>query len=220
VDGGWWRVLPLGDLGSAISNRRESPLRQAGGYVVPGGDTARHGHNDHAGLEDESPPSLSQGLRTMRAAPEGPTNNFEDQTSHHRTEASARQTFGPPSELASDGPQPSGPLSKPSESPSTADLPFDSSVGSAPPGLPSARVRKVVPVASQEDPVKEALERFYRDVIAALDVHMQRRTATAQGSPTVVKRVALAHGLDEVVERLPLPRLSRAELEDRAWVQR
>lgn len=74
-------------------------------------------------------------------------------------------------------------------------------------------------MASVEDPVAEALARFYRDVIDALDAHMQRRTATAQGAPAAVKRVALEHGI-EVATRLPLPRLSRAELDDREWWSR
>ncbi|MEY2448931.1 MAG: hypothetical protein QOH79_2407 [Acidimicrobiaceae bacterium] len=65
-----------------------------------------------------------------------------------------------------------------------------------------------------DEAVQEALDRFYRDVMYALDVHMQRKSATAQGSAAVVKHVAQAHGL-EVADRLPLPRLCRAELEDR-----
>ena len=219
MDGGWWPVLPLGDLGSAIAHRRESPLRQVDGYVVPGGD-ARPGRDaDGRDASSGAVRAMSQGLRTMRAVPEDPTPDFQNQTSsQHHTQAPSTQTFGPPSELASDGPLLTGPFSKASEPPSTADLPYDSFVGTAPPGPSSALVRKVVPVASSEDPVKEALERFYRDVIHALDTHMQRRTATAQGAPTAVKRVALEYGL-EIADRLPLPRLSRAELDDRAWLQ-
>ena len=56
----------------------------------------------------------------------------------------------------------------------------------------------------------EALEAFYRDLIWELDQFIQRRTSTATGAAVVVKRVALVHGI-EVAQRLPLPRLSRAE---------
>ncbi|MGA8725451.1 MAG: hypothetical protein WB565_10440 [Acidimicrobiales bacterium] len=61
----------------------------------------------------------------------------------------------------------------------------------------------------------EALDRFYRDLLWELEVFGRRRSATALGAAVVVKRVALAHGI-AVAERLPLPRLNRAELEERA----
>lgn len=63
----------------------------------------------------------------------------------------------------------------------------------------------------------DALEAFYRDVLDALGVHMRRRDATAQGAAAVVKRVALGHGLP-VAERLPLPRLTRAERDEMGGV--
>ena len=56
-------------------------------------------------------------------------------------------------------------------------------------------------------------ETFYRDVLHALGEHARRRGATAQGAAAVVKRVAREHGLP-IAERLPLPRLTRAERED------
>jgi hypothetical protein len=56
-------------------------------------------------------------------------------------------------------------------------------------------------------------ERFYRDVLHALGEHARRRGATAQGAAVVVKRVARAHGL-QIAEALPLPRLTREELDD------
>lgn len=59
------------------------------------------------------------------------------------------------------------------------------------------------------------LERFYRDVLHELGEFGLRKTATALGAAVVVKRVAQAHGI-EVADRLPLPRLSRAEREERA----
>lgn len=61
---------------------------------------------------------------------------------------------------------------------------------------------------------RSALERFYRDVIFELGEFAQRRKSTAQGAAVVVKRVALAHGIPGAAE-LPLPRLTRAELEER-----
>jgi hypothetical protein len=57
-------------------------------------------------------------------------------------------------------------------------------------------------------------EAFYRDVFHELDEFIHRRTATAAGAAVAVKRVAMAHGL-EVADRLPLPRLNRAELAER-----
>jgi len=60
-----------------------------------------------------------------------------------------------------------------------------------------------------------ALDQFYRDVLFELGEFVQRRGATATGAAVVVKRVAVAHGI-EVASRLPLPRLSRAEREERS----
>ena len=60
-----------------------------------------------------------------------------------------------------------------------------------------------------------ALDQFYRDLLFELGEFVQRRTATAVGAAVVVKRVAVAHGI-EVAGRLPLPRLSRAEREERS----
>jgi hypothetical protein len=40
-----------------------------------------------------------------------------------------------------------------------------------------------------------------------------KRRPTPQGAPVVVKRVAIEHGIERA-ERLPLPRLSRSQLED------
>ena len=56
-------------------------------------------------------------------------------------------------------------------------------------------------------------EKSYRNVLHALGEHARRRGATAQGAAAVAKRVAREHGL-EIAERLPLPRLTRAERED------
>lgn len=57
------------------------------------------------------------------------------------------------------------------------------------------------------------VEQFYRDVLHALGEHARRRGATAQGAAAVAKRVAKDYGLP-VADRLPLPRLTRAERED------
>lgn len=56
-------------------------------------------------------------------------------------------------------------------------------------------------------------EQFYRDVLWALGEHAMRKGATAQGAAVVAKRVAKEHGL-EIADRLPLPRLSRSQLEE------
>jgi hypothetical protein len=61
----------------------------------------------------------------------------------------------------------------------------------------------------------EAVESFYKDLIHELGEHARRPGATAIGAAAVAKRVARAHGL-AVAERLPLPRLTRAEREDTA----
>lgn len=59
-------------------------------------------------------------------------------------------------------------------------------------------------------PPGEALDKFYRDLMHELSAWMGRATASPQGVPIVVKRVALEHGIASA-ERLPLPRLSRAQ---------
>jgi hypothetical protein len=61
----------------------------------------------------------------------------------------------------------------------------------------------------------ELLERFYADVLHELDEFGRRPSATALGAAVVVKRVAQAYGV-AIADRLPLPRLNRAELQDRA----
>jgi hypothetical protein len=65
------------------------------------------------------------------------------------------------------------------------------------------------------DEVQAALGRFYDDVMHALGEHMQRKSSTAQGSAAVVKHVAEAHGI-AAVAIVPVPRLNRAELRERA----
>lgn len=54
---------------------------------------------------------------------------------------------------------------------------------------------------------------FYRDLLHALDEWQRRPTATARGCVSVVKRVALAHGI-QIAGRMPLPRLSRKAMDD------
>ena len=61
----------------------------------------------------------------------------------------------------------------------------------------------------------ETLEAFYSDLLHELDEFGRRKSATALGAAVVVKRVGLAYGI-QAAERLPLPRLNRAELEERA----
>ena len=63
-----------------------------------------------------------------------------------------------------------------------------------------------------------AVDSFYRDVLHELGEFARRPSATAIGAAVVVKRVAMAHGV-QVAERVPLPRFSRAEREDRAEVE-
>lgn len=55
---------------------------------------------------------------------------------------------------------------------------------------------------------------FYRDLLNALGEHA-RGGGTAYGAAVVAKRVAVAHGLE--VQRLPLPRPTRAEREELRW---
>lgn len=71
--------------------------------------------------------------------------------------------------------------------------------------------------ADTMDPGPSAeLEAFYRDLLWELGEFARRKSATAVGASIVVKRVALAHGI-EVAERLPLPRLTRKEFEGLTW---
>lgn len=57
--------------------------------------------------------------------------------------------------------------------------------------------------------------RLYSDVLDALGTHA-RSGRTALGAAAVVKRVALAHGL-EAARSVPLPRLTRDEQAEAAW---
>ena len=59
---------------------------------------------------------------------------------------------------------------------------------------------------------------FYRDLLFELGEHAQRG-GTAFGAAVVAKRVALAHGL-AVAESVPLPRPTRAERDELAWLAR
>jgi hypothetical protein len=63
--------------------------------------------------------------------------------------------------------------------------------------------------------VSENLDRFYADLLHELGEFARRPTATAIGAAVVVKRVAQAHGV-QMADRLPLPRFSRAEREERS----
>jgi hypothetical protein len=56
------------------------------------------------------------------------------------------------------------------------------------------------------------VERFYGDLLFALGEHAQRG-GTAVGAAAVAKRVARGYGLASV-DRLPLPRLTRAERDE------
>lgn len=72
-----------------------------------------------------------------------------------------------------------------------------------------------VAVDPTEAPVSENLDRFYADLLHELGEFARRSTATAIGAAVVVKRVAQAHGV-KMADRLPLPRFSRAEREERS----
>lgn len=65
-----------------------------------------------------------------------------------------------------------------------------------------------VPERSIED-----VEGFYRALLSELGEHAYRG-GSAYGAATVAKRVAREWGYGAVAERLPLPRPTRAELED------
>lgn len=54
------------------------------------------------------------------------------------------------------------------------------------------------------------VDRFYADVLWELG-ELAQKGGSAVGAGAVVKRVALAHGV-EAAKRLPVPRLNRAEL--------
>lgn len=55
---------------------------------------------------------------------------------------------------------------------------------------------------------------FYRELLAALCEHAAKG-GSAIGAATVAKKVALGLGVD--VEGIPLPRLTRAELQEAEW---
>ena len=85
------------------------------------------------------------------------------------------------------------------------------------PGMAEDGAQGVSEVSPGEVSMSEgsALDRFYRDLLWELDEFVRRPSATAIGAAVVVKRVALAHEI-ESAERLPLPRYSRAEREERS----
>lgn len=62
------------------------------------------------------------------------------------------------------------------------------------------------------DQGREPLERFYADVVWELGIFIRGPRPTAAGAAVVVKRVALAHGV-QLADDLPLPRLTRGERE-------
>jgi hypothetical protein len=70
-----------------------------------------------------------------------------------------------------------------------------------------------------DEGAQEELSRFYREFFYELGEFIRRPAATAAGAAVVAKRVALAHGL-QVAQHLPLPRLTRAEYEERELGER
>jgi len=62
------------------------------------------------------------------------------------------------------------------------------------------------------------VNRFYKDLLHALDEHAHRG-GTGFGAAAVVKRVAKAYGLS-VADHVPLPRPSRAVREELAWMRK
>ena len=60
------------------------------------------------------------------------------------------------------------------------------------------------------------LEKFYGDVLHELGNHA-RKGGTGIGAAAVVKRVARLYGIEEA-DRLPLPRLTREERAELAWL--
>ena len=77
-----------------------------------------------------------------------------------------------------------------------------------------ASISEVPAVPAIPDSPADPLESFYRDLLYELGEFSRRPTATALGAAVVVKRVAKVYGI-QAADRLPLPRLSRAEREDR-----
>ncbi len=59
------------------------------------------------------------------------------------------------------------------------------------------------------------VNRFYKDLLHALDEHAQRG-GTGFGAAVVVKRIAKGYGL-AVADQVPLPRPTRAERQQLAW---
>lgn len=78
-------------------------------------------------------------------------------------------------------------------------------------GQPLSDQPEGVPMSDNSD----RLEAFYRDLLHELGEFARRPSATAIGAAVVVKRVALAYDVD-AAQRLPLPRFSRAEREERS----
>ena len=78
----------------------------------------------------------------------------------------------------------------------------------------------VAPVAAFDvaEHYRQAVGDFYRDVLWALG-ELAQAGGTAEGAAVVVRRVAREYGVQEA-ERVPLPRLTRAERDDLAWRRR
>jgi hypothetical protein len=66
--------------------------------------------------------------------------------------------------------------------------------------------------AEQYRAMSVALNHFYADALYALGEHARSPKATAQGAAKVLKRVAQEYGI-EAAETMPLPRLTRQELD-------
>lgn len=95
--------------------------------------------------------------------------------------------------------------------------------GERSPGLPTDRpggqpilAQEVDPVAVVDGGEMSVAEAFYVDVIWELGEHAHRG-GTAYGAAAVVKRLAKERGLD--VSGIGLPRPSRAEMEDAAFLR-
>jgi hypothetical protein len=63
--------------------------------------------------------------------------------------------------------------------------------------------------------VSVALEAFYASLLHEVEEFVRRPSTNHHGAAVVLKRVAKVHG-GEIADRLPLPRSSRAERQDRA----
>lgn len=74
--------------------------------------------------------------------------------------------------------------------------------------LPAARRLVPAPAKSRTELVDEALGRFYSDLVWELLWHLNRPGATASGFGSIMKRVAVAHGVSKA-DRLALPRPPR-----------